>query len=605
MSFSFNPNFGPRGVIEQFGKDTEVGEVYNPRVVRRMLSFLTPYRWQMVVALVLMFVVTGLTLAAPYLMKIAIDQHIANRDITGLNRTAVLLGVTFMGLFAATAWQQYLLSWVGQRVLSNVRETLFRHIQSLSMSFHDRTISGVTVSRVMNDVAVINDLLTQGLISIVGDLLILIGIIFVMVSMSPQLALFTFAILPVMYLATYLFSRQAKVAFRETRHRIAAVVGGLAEDIGGIRVIQAFAQEKTAQDRFARVNSANRDANINAIRLSFLFLPAIEFLGMVATAIVLWFGGLAATRGGEVSVGVLVAFLAYVTRFFTPIQELSRLYTTMQSAMAGGEQVIKLLDTQPGVSDQPGSEEMPPIQGEIVFDGVTFRYREDGNPVMNDVSFAIQPGQTVALVGPTGAGKSTIANLIARFYDVSEGRVLVDGKDVRAVTQQSLRSQMGLVPQDAHLFSGTIEENIRFGQPGASFEQVKAAARLANAHDFIQRLPNGYQTVVLEGAVNLSLGQRQLICIARAALINPRIIILDEATANIDTVSEILIQRALRTLLQGRTAVVIAHRLSTIREADKIMVVDDGRVVEQGTHDELLARAGLYSQLYERQFVSV
>jgi len=453
----------------------------------------------------------------------------------------------------------------------------------------------------MNDVAVINELLSQGLITLVGDTLVLVGIIVIMLTMSPRLALLTFVVLPLMVLTTVWFSRRARVAFRETRTRVAKVVGDLAEDIAGVRVIQAFGQEGFTQERFNQVNDANRLANINAMSLSFTFLPAIEFLGVLSTAIVLWFGGQYVGQGA-VTLGTLVAFLSYVTRFFQPIQELSRMYTTLQAAMAGGEQVLNLLDTVPDVQDQPGAWEMPPLAGRVTLKHVSFRYRPELPEVLHDVGLTIQPGQTVALVGATGAGKTSIGNLLARFYDVSAGQVLLDGIDVRSVTQDSLHRQIGLVPQDSFLFSGTIADNIRFGDPSASDEQVESAARSANAHDFIVSKPDGYQTRVLEGAANLSVGQRQLVCIARAILTNPRLLILDEATSNVDSLTESLIQEALRVLLSGRTAVVIAHRLSTIRSADLICVVQDGQIVEQGQHDELLTLGGVYTALYNRQF---
>lgn len=605
MSFSIgmgSPGMGPRGALRNFGEERE-GRPLDVRVVSRLLVFVRPYWRRMLVAFVLMLVASALTLATPYLIKVAIDQYIAQRDVPGLTRIAGLTAAAFVGIYLASAGQSYLLSWVGQRVLANLRSQLFHHLQRLPIGYHDTHIIGVTVSRVINDVGVINELLSQGLITLVGDTLILLGIVAVMVSMSPKLALLTFAVIPLMVLATYLFARQAKVAFRQTRARIAAVVGNLAENIAGMRVIQAFAQEEATQERFDVVNQANREANIAAMSLSFIFLPAVEFLGMLATAVVLWFGGRAVAQD-ELTLGVVVAFLAYVTRFFQPIQELSQLYTTMQSAMAGGERVLELLDTEPEVADPPDGREMPPIVGKVELRHVTFAYRDDA-PVLHDVNLVIEPGQTVALVGPTGAGKSSIANLIARFYDVTEGAVLIDDIDVRTVTQQSLHRQMGLVPQDPFLFSGTIRDNIRFGRPEAPDQEVEEASRLANCHPFITALPDGYDTEIQEGASNLSVGQRQLICIARAVLADPRILILDEATASVDTVTEALIQDALDRLLRGRTSVVIAHRLSTIRNADLICAVEHGRIVEQGTHEELLARGGLYASLYARQFVEL
>jgi len=608
MSFSIgsaSPGMGPRHALDHFGSgERQAGEVFNPRVVVRMLAYLRPHRWRMGAALLLTLCESSLTLLMPYLLKVAIDQYITPGDLSGLTRIVMWIGTAFLGVFVVSGCQRYLLSWVGQRVLTNLRGQLFRHLQRIQLGYHDTHIVGVTVSRVINDVAEINELLSQGVITLIGDLFVLVGIIVIMVSMSPRLALFTFSVLPLMFLATWLFSRQARTAFRETRARVAAVVGDLAEDLSGMRAIQAFAQEEASQARFVRVNVENRNAYINAMSLSFIFLPAVEFLGMLATVIVLWFGGRFVVQG-QVSIGVMVAFLSYVTRFFQPIQELSRLYTTLQSAMAGGEQVLKLLDTPLGVADLPEAVELPPIVGKVELENVSFQYREGTPTVLHDINLTIQPGQTVALVGHTGAGKTSIANLVARFYDVSSGAVLIDGIDIRQVTQESLRRQVRVVPQDPFLFSRTIAENIRYGQPDASDQAVDQAARQANAHDFIAALPGGYQTRILEGGVNLSVGQRQLLSIARAILADPRILILDEATANIDTMTEVLIQGALERLLAGRTAIVIAHRLSTVRNADWIYVLDQGHIIEQGGHSDLLALGGVYHDLYERQFVDL
>jgi ABC-type multidrug transport system fused ATPase/permease subunit len=605
MSFSIGstgPRMGPRGAIHSFGDKVE-GRAFDPRIVLRLLTYLLPHWRRMVLAVALMLIASALTLTAPYLIKIAIDQPIAEGDADGLLHVALWTAAAFSGIFLSSAGRQYLLSWVGQRVLATLRAQLFRHLQNLSLGYHDTHIIGITLSRVINDVAVINELLSQGLITLVGDTLLLAGIVVVMLSMSPRLALLTFCVLPLMVLATALFARRAKVAFRRTRSRIAAVVGDLAEDLSGIRVIQAFAQEVASRERFDEVNRENRDAVIDAMSLSFVFLPTVEFLGILATGIVLWFGGLTVARG-ELTLGVVVAFLAYVTRFFQPIQELSQLYTTMQAAMAGGERVLDLLDTRPEVLDPPDTLEMPPITGRVELRQVSFSYRGDIR-VLHDVNLVIEPGQTMALVGPTGAGKTSIANLIARFYEVTEGAVLIDGYDVRDVTRHSLRRQTGLVPQDPFLFAGTIADNIRFGRPDAGDDAVERAARSANSHGFITALPDGYDTKILEGGVNLSLGQRQLICIARAVLADPGILILDEATASVDTVTEILIQDALRRLLEGRTALVIAHRLSTILHADQISVVQAGRIVEMGTHQDLLSQGGLYRDLYARQFIDL
>lgn len=583
--------------------DKVEGRSFNLRVIWHLLVFLRPYSLHMLGAFAAMLAASGLTLLAPFLVKLAIDGPIMAGDIDGLNELVLLLLLAFVGLYLASMAQRFLLSWVGQKMLADLRSALFRRLQEMPLSYHDDHIIGVTISRVISDVGVINQLLSQGLITLTGDSLLLAGIVVVMLSLNAQLALVTFSIIPVIVLATIVFAHKAKLAFRKTRARNAHMIGDLAENLSGIRVIQAFANETISSEKFDAVNGANRDAHIEAMSLSFVFLPTVEFLGMAATGIVLLFGGLSVAQG-SLTLGTVIAFLAYVNRFFLPVQELSQLYATMQTAMAGGERVINLLNTEPAIKDRPEARAMPPIAGRIEFREVGFSYRES-LPVLHDINLDIPAGTMVALVGPTGAGKTSIANLIARFYDVSAGEILIDGIDIRAVKQRSMRSQMGLVSQDPFIFAGTIADNIRFGKPEASLQEVMAAGELANVAEFARDLPHGYETEIFEDGANLSVGQRQLISIARAILADPRILIMDEATSSVDMVTEALIQDALRKLLSERSAIVIAHRLSTIVNADMICVVDEGRVHEMGSHAELLARRGLYYELYQRQFVEL
>ena len=605
MSFSIGSSssgIGPRSALSQFGNANQEPKKVNSKVFIRLLGYLKPYWLHMGIAFLLTLVESGLTLLTPYLIKVALDQHIALNDVDGLLVISLQIGLSFLAVFIVSSLQRYLVSWVSQRLLAKLRQDLFNHLQYLHLGYHDRRFFGVTVSRIINDVAEINELISQGLITLLGDLIVLIGIIVIMLLMNIKLALITFTVIPLMILATWLFSKQASVAFRNTRSKVAAVVGDLAEDISGMRAIQAFAQEKASQERFDKVNQENKNAYINAMTLSFIFLPTIEFLSMLATAIVLWFGGRFVLQE-QLTVGIVVAFLSYVTRFFQPIQELSRMFTTFQSAVAGGEQVLNLLDTAPEIKDNENAKTLDVKKGSIKFRDVSFRYNPISPLVLNSLNLNIKANTTVAIVGPTGAGKTTIANLLARFYDVTSGYIEIDMIDIRDVTQESLRRQVRVISQEPFLFSCSIADNIRYGMPNATDQEIELAARQANAHDFIETLPEGYQTKILEGGVNVSHGQRQLISIARAILSNPKILILDEATANIDIVTELLIQKALSNLLKDKTAIIIAHRLSTVRNADWVYVLDEGEVTEQGTHEMLIDLRGQYFNLYNRQFI--
>jgi ATP-binding cassette subfamily B protein/subfamily B ATP-binding cassette protein MsbA len=553
-------------------------------------------------ALGLFLVVVGALSQAggPYLIGRAIDRYILRGDVPGLLWTMlILLGVYVAGTLA-TLGQIRQVGGVGQRVLASLRERIFDRLLRLPLRYFDRRPVGDLMSRVTNDVDTLNQLLSQGFTQLLGSFFSLIGIVVAMLLLDWRLALVCFTIIPVMLLVNVYFARRARRAFRTTRETVGDVTAGLQEEITGVREAQAFNRTEANIARFRERNAANRTANVQAVAITSSFAPAIDVLSTLATAVVIGYGGYLVVTG-TLSVGLLAAFLIYVQQFFRPIQLASQVYTQAQAALAGGERIYNILDEDPEPPDPPGMPSLGTIEGRIEFEGVTFGY-EPGRPVIHDVSFEIEPGQTVALVGPTGAGKTTIANLVPRFYDATGGSVRVDGRDVREVKRESLREGIATVLQEPFLFSGTVAENIGYGRQDAMREEVEAAARVASAHDFVSELPDGYDTVLGGGGGNLSQGQRQLLSFARAVLANPRILILDEATSNIDTRTEALIQRALGTLLEGRTSIVIAHRLSTIRTADLILVVADGRIAERGTHAELLEKSGLYADLYRRQF---
>ena len=570
---------------------------------RRFLGYLTPYRKELPVAIGAVIIGAATQAIGPFLIGWSIDNLIGPGNLAGLiEMIAGLAGIYLIGAIAIRA-QIFRVGAIVQDVLAQLRQDIFIKIQSLSIGYFDKSEAGDLMSRLLNDVSVINNAFGQSIPQILGNTLSLVGIIIAMLLINLQLGLLSNLVVPIMILTTSFFSRWARGRFRVTRETIGDLSARIEEDVSSVKEAQAFNRVAYNIDSFEALNAANRDANIQAVAVTSAFLPSIDFLNTLATAGVLAYGGYLAVSGGA-TVGTVTAFLLYVQQFFRPIQILSQFYTQAQSAIAGLERIFSLLDEPELLQDAVNASEMPPITGKVSFEEVSFGY-EPGQTILNKVNLCAQPGQMVALVGATGAGKSTIINLILRYYDVTGGAVKIDDIDIRTVTQSSLRRQMGFVLQDNILFAGTVAENIAFGRPNASQTEIEAAAQVANVHKFVTTLPQGYATVLGERGASLSQGQRQLISIARAVLVDPRILILDEATSSIDTQTERLVQDAIAQLLQNRTSFVIAHRLSTVTQADQVLVIQEGNIVERGTHQQLIDKDGIYAKLYALQLGSV
>ncbi len=574
---------------------------YDARIAGRLLAYLKPYTWQVVFSAVLMTSIALIALARPWIVSQIVDVGLGDRRPDYLfSMVFVYLGLNAFSALVTTL-RINIMAWVGTTVILTMRNQLFEKFQALSMNFYSEHEVGRLMSRMTTDIDRVQDLITWSVIFVINDLINLIGTIVIMFSMNAKLSLVSFAVIPPMVVATEIWRRRAREAYRRARRANALVNADLQENISGVRVVQSFSREAFNYDRFAHErNREHFEANIQSVRLSAVFFPTVDLLGMTAMGLVIWYGG-TQVLNQQLSAGTLIAFTMYINNFFMPIRDLAARFNSLQSAMASGERIFDLLDAKPAIVDAPEAIELPPIQGRVQFDHVTFGYDEKAM-VLQEIDIEVEPGQMIAFVGETGAGKSSMIKVLSRFYDVDQGAIRIDGYDLREVSQSSLHRQIGTVFQEPFLFNGTIKDNIRYGRLEATDQEIVAAAQAVGAHEFIARLDDGYDTEVQEGGALLSVGQRQLLSFARALLADPRILILDEATSSVDTQTERVIQEAMERLLEGRTSFVIAHRLSTITRADQILVIDHGRIIERGTHKELLAEQGAYYRLYSLSY---
>lgn len=592
-----------------------VGEVKVERKVPtrilllRLLKYIAPYKKEVALTLIAIITSSISSMISPYILgREIIAKYILRADLAGLQIVIlVFLGFLVLG-WIANMVRTYLVGKIGENMLFHLRSELFNHLQTLSFSFFDRWNIGDIVSRVTNDTDSIGEAFTEGVIHVLSDMMSLTLVVGMMLAVNVQLTLASMVTIPLLVVSTLIFQSKFRTVFRATREKISQVTSKLEESLSGIREIKSFSKERDFIEDFQKINLETMQANVQAAKILGAFFPTVQVIQAIGSGIVMAYGGILAFNGSlgsiEDAVGTLVTFLLYIQTFFRPIQELTNFYAIVQSALAAAERIFELLDVQPEVKDSENAIEMPSIKGEITFENVTFGY-DPNHPVIHNISFKINPKETVALVGPTGAGKSTIVKLLCRFYDPQQGSIKIDGCDIRMFMQKTLRKQMGIILQETLLFSGTVKDNIRYGKPNATDEEVINAAKAVGAHEFIMKLPNGYETKIGEKGLGLSVGQKQLIALARAILKDPSILIMDEAASSIDPYTDLLVREAMRTLLKDRTAIIIAHRLSTVRDADRILVIDNGRIVEEGSHEELIRRRGLYYRLYRMQFKDI